>query len=64
MSYESGPSKRKFRVHVGHNQVDVECQDEREAILAARRRLLVEMPRLWDVIFKMEDARFRVEEAA
>lgn len=58
------PTKRRFRVHVGHNHVDVEGHDAREAIQAARSRLSLEMPRLWDVIFHMEDHRFRVEEAA
>ena len=61
---EHSPSKRKFRVNVGHNQVVVEGQDRREAIQIARTRLSLEMPRLWDVIFRMEDERFHVEEAA
>jgi hypothetical protein len=52
--YES----KKFNVTCGHHLIVVEAKNEREAIDEARRRLSVELPRLWDVISSMEESRF------
>jgi hypothetical protein len=50
-----------FRVTLGHLSVLVRAGDERRAIAAARDKLCVEMPRLWDVIDGMQEQRFQVE---
>jgi hypothetical protein len=42
--------------------VTVSGNSAAEAVLHARRRLAGEMPRLWDVIYRMSEEEFRVEE--
>ncbi len=49
-----------YRVKVGHLTVDVEGQTKDEVILEARRRLRLEMPRMWDVISSMDDQQFEI----
>lgn len=51
----------RFRVSVGHTSVDVDAVDTDDAIRQARRRFVDEHPRMWDVIYKLETDRFRVE---
>ena len=48
------------RVKVGHLTVDVEGQSKDGVILEARRRLSLEMPRMWDVISSMDDQQFEI----
>jgi hypothetical protein len=55
---------RRFRVKVGHSLCTVECETQEQAIRLARTKMCADMPRLWDVIKKMPDAHFRVEEAS
>jgi len=52
-----------YRVRVGHAEVTVRSPSPEEAIRLARRQLCAEMPRLWDVISRMEDRQFRVDPA-
>ena len=49
-----------YRVKVGHLAVDVEGQTKDEVILEARRRLRLEMPRMWDVISSMDDQQLEI----
>lgn len=51
---------QKYEVTVGHARVTIECDDRRQVIPEARRRLSLEMPRLWDMIQTMADSRFEV----
>lgn len=50
-----------YDVRVGHFAVRVQGATPQEAILAARRQLCVDLPRLWDVIQAMEPSRFSVQ---
>ena len=52
---------REFLVRVGHYSVRVAGRDGRSAIVAARQRLCDEMPRMWDVITRLENRRFLVQ---
>lgn len=52
---------RQYRVQLGLNRVTVASRNEHEAILAARRLLCRELPRMWDVIAQLEPHRFAVE---
>lgn len=52
--------KRTYKVEVGHNSVLVESASPEEAIRAARTRLSLELPRLWDVIQKLDAEKFTV----
>ena len=51
---------KNFRVDVGHSSVTVRCRRAEQAIPEARRKLAMEVPRLWDLIQKLEDERFKV----
>jgi hypothetical protein len=51
---------RCFEVQLGFARVTVESNDPRDAIRAARRRLCQELPRMWDVIQRLEESRFAV----
>jgi hypothetical protein len=51
----------RYNVQVGHWRVQVPARDSSDAIEHARKRLLADMPRLWDVIVKMAAERFTVE---
>ena len=53
---------KRFRVRVGHTAVDVDGCDRDDAINQARRRMSADMPRLWDVIYKMDVNEFSVDE--
>ena len=55
---------KKFSVRLGHTTLVVEADSVREAIEIARRRLGAELPRMWDVIYRMADSAFCVEDAA
>lgn len=57
---ESDRVKRTYKVEVGHNSVMVESASPEEAIRAARTRLSLELPRLWDVIQKLDAEKFSV----
>ena len=50
-----------YQVSVGHFTVKVEGRSREEAIVAARRRLCSELPRMWDVIHSLEQSRFQVD---
>lgn len=50
----------RYRVRLGHAEVQVEGHSPHEAIQLARRRLCQELPRLWDVIQTAEESRFQV----
>ena len=56
------PELLQFRVQVGHEKIVVRGSDRAAALHEARRRLCLELPRMWDVIEKMEDSRFVIEE--
>jgi hypothetical protein len=51
---------QRYRVRLGHAEVRVEGHSPHEAIQLARRQLCRELPRLWDVIQRLEDNRFHV----
>jgi hypothetical protein len=53
-------SGREFEVWVGHARVRVTGHSSGDAIRAARERLCLEMPRMWDVIQAIEPQRFIV----
>lgn len=57
----SSSRKREYHVRVGHAQTTVVCCTVDEAIRLARKRLSEDMPRLWDVIHKINDKEFRVD---
>ena len=52
-----------YQVSVGHAEVTVVCGCREEAIRLARMKLGLEMPRLYDVIHRIEDSLFRVDPA-
>ncbi len=49
-----------YRVKVGNLTVDVKGRTKDEVIPEARRRLCLEMPRMWDVISSMDDQQFEI----
>lgn len=53
----------QYVVTVGHAKITVSSCCQHEAIRLARRELSREMPRLWDVIHRLEEHRFRVDPA-
>jgi hypothetical protein len=53
-----------YRVQVGLTTVLVEATNVEEAIVAARRKLTAELPRMYDVIRGLEATRFEVKPAA
>ncbi len=50
-----------FRVTIGHAEVRVTCSKSDDVIALARKRLSLEMPRMWDLIYRVEDRDFHVE---
>ncbi len=59
--HEPFPEPRhRYKVQVGHCRVTVEGDSPEEAILAARRMLGQDLPRLFDVISTLDAARFEV----
>ncbi len=49
-----------YRVQLGHTTTTVQGRTTEEALFAARRQLCNEMPRMWDMIQKLEASRFEV----
>jgi len=54
----------RFFVRVGHTTITVESHSVEEAIKKARQVLCQQLPRLWDVIQKLDENRFEVARAA
>ncbi|MCP4190358.1 MAG: hypothetical protein GY768_07000 [Planctomycetaceae bacterium] len=50
----------RYRVSLGHASVTVDGFSPAEALHAARIRLSLDLPRLYDVIHSLEDGRFEV----
>jgi hypothetical protein len=50
-----------YRVQLGHTTTTVRGRTVAEAIREARRALCKDMPRMWDVIHKLDDSQFVVE---
>jgi hypothetical protein len=61
MSYRQQPLLTRFRVEVGHSQVIVLARDAAEAVREARLAFGRDMPRLWDVINRLDDGQFVVQ---
>lgn len=59
---KSQPERRKFQVEVGHHKVTVEAASEAEALRIARRQLGADLPRLWDMIYDMQDTDFDIRQ--
>ena len=55
--------KNMFHVRVGYATVTVVGTDRSDALQAARQRLCLEMPRMWDVIQSIDENRFEVDAA-
>lgn len=53
-----------YCVRVGHYEFRLKAHDVAEAILIARRQLGRELPRLYDLIRKLAETQFQVEQAA
>lgn len=51
---------RRFDVQLGFTRIFVYAATEADAIAEARRQLSRESPRLWDIIFGLEEKRFTV----
>jgi hypothetical protein len=56
------PHEHQYKVRIGHTEMTVSGRDPADAVRNARRRLAGELPRLWDVIYRMSEEEFRVEE--
>ena len=54
--------EHQYKVRIGHTELTVSGQDPADAVRNARRGLAGELPRLWDVIYRMSAEEFRVEE--
>ena len=62
MTFDSHDSRLKqYTVAVGHAEVTVTGRDEADAVRQARRKLAVTTPRLWDIIYDLDDHLFRVD---
>ena len=59
-SGDQEPRVLHFCVRVGHEQIVVWGVDASAALEEARRRLCLELPRMWDVIQGLADDRFEV----
>ena len=51
----------RYEVRVGLARVQVEGRSPNEAVEQARRKLSLDMPRLYDVIYGLAQERFEVE---
>ena len=51
---------KSYVVRVGHTSVNVQASTDDEAIREARRRLAIDLPRMWDVIQNLDVGRFNV----
>ena len=58
-SHDSG--LKQYTVAIGHAEVTVTGRDEADAVQQARRKLGVNTPRLWDVIYELDDRLFKVD---
>ena len=47
-----------YRVRLGHNEVTVTGSSQDDALQKAKDELCRDMPRLWDVIDKLDPSRF------
>ncbi len=56
-----GKQSREYRVVVGHTSVRVFGTSRDDAIRNARKRLCLEMPRMWDVINRLDPRSFQIE---
>ncbi len=56
------PQQRKYEVQVGHHCLVVEAASEAEALRIARRKLGMDLPRLWDQIYDMQDTDFDIRQ--
>jgi hypothetical protein len=54
--------RHQYKVRIGHTEVIVPGSDASDAVRNARRQLAGVFPRLWDVLYRMSDEEFRVEE--
>ncbi len=63
MNPQTSNPLKLYKVQIGHAEVVVNGQDQADAVHQARKKLSAEMPRLWDLIYKMEDTQFDVREA-
>ncbi len=60
MYSQSQARNRQYRVRLGHAEVTVRCPTAEEALRLARRQLSLLHPRLWDVIYRAQEDRFRI----
>lgn len=60
IEWNSARPQLEFEVKLGHLQLVVRGATKDEAISQARMQLSREMPRMWDVIHKLDDSRFDV----
>jgi len=58
--HEERPACRGYEVYVGHARVCVDGLSPQDAVERARRLLCLQLPRLWDVISRLELSRFHV----
>jgi hypothetical protein len=61
MYYKQTPNAQEYRVIVGHASVTVSGHSRDEALQNARRRLCIEMPRMWDVIERLDPRSFQIQ---
>jgi hypothetical protein len=54
------PELTSYHVQIGFTTVTVKGQTREDALKEARRQLCLDMPRMWDVIQKLDDSRFVV----
>lgn len=53
--------QKTYLVRVGHAEVEVRAENEMAAIEAGRRQLCSELPRMWDIISRLDKSRFEIE---
>ncbi len=51
---------RGYEVYVGHARVRVDGHSPQDVVERARQLLCLQLPRLWDVISRLELSRFHV----
>ena len=54
------PTGKQFSVKIGHTEVVVDAASAEDAVRNARRQLGQELPRMWDVIYRLDDVHFQV----
>ena len=60
IEWNSSAPRLDFEVQVGLMRVMVKGVNQQDAIKSARKQLSRDMPRMWDVIHGLADARFEV----